>query len=213
VDDTLPLAPGLSLYRPNSDPSGCPSWCASHKTIATLEHEIIAAGDPSRECFHFDDRACQQFSTGVLSTEPRCYFLGAITPAIPYFEGRRCVPRSIMHYNIGLSCTGNSECYMGEPFGTSLVRLNVAQANSTIMQSGHHWRADVGYTTGVEDTIRSLMHCLFPVQPCADPTAEACEAFERQWDGGSAGYADFARFGRACIPAEDGSGTFFIRRR
>jgi hypothetical protein len=66
VLNTAPLASGLSLYRPNADPIGCPSWCASHKTIAMLEQEVIAAGDPSRECFDFDDRTCQQFSTGVL---------------------------------------------------------------------------------------------------------------------------------------------------
>jgi hypothetical protein len=58
-----------------------------------------------------------------------------------------------------------------------------------------------------------LVHCMFPVQPCAVSMVEACEAFERRWNGTSEGYADFAQFGRVCIPAEDGSGTFFIRRR
>jgi hypothetical protein len=71
----------------------------------------------------------------------------------------------------------------------------------------------VGYTKAVEEPIRMLVHCMFPVQPCAVSMVEACEAFERRWNGTSEGYADFAQFGRVCIPAEDGSGTFFIRRR
>lgn len=55
----------------------------------------------------------------------------------------------------------------------------------------------LGYTEPVESTLRSLMHCMFPVT-CSGYDDDACADVLSPWSGAVAGHVSFTERGAAC---------------
>ncbi len=171
-------------FSMNSDEIGCPSWCDSYQDINAVETSLASS------CWTLGAAACQG--------DRLCWYVGGISPEVPYFQDKSCIPKAIRGYDIGVQCMGNSRCYIGAPWGTTdQVYLNVAQPNSSIMQSFHASPTAPGFSTAVEESLRTQMECMFPLT-CYRYDYATCNAFQSRWDGSDPRNVAFAKFGNAC---------------
>lgn len=186
------VSPIATSFRYNSDELGCPRWCAAHKDVYQVEGEVASA------CWSLDRESCQ--------ADNDCWYIGhdAIDYDISqYFHEKTCIPKNISRHNIGIDCEGNAGCYIGAPRGTSQnVYLNVAQPSGTAMMSMHGNAAD-GFTTPVENLIRTQINCMFPLS-CHNYDFEACHSFQEQWGG---------MFGEYILGCEKLGNSVYVRRR
>ena len=187
------ISPRETSYRFNNDEIGCPRWCTSSKDVYQVESESDSA------CWDLDKAACQDNKS--------CWYLSndELSYEIPsYFEEKTCIPKNITRQNIGIDCDGNAGCYIGAPDGTrGEVYLNVAQPSGIIMQS-FHGNAAEGFTTPVENEIRTQLQCMFPLT-CHNYDFEKCNKFQEDWRH------LFGDFISAC--EETSYGTQIYRRR
>jgi hypothetical protein len=159
-----------------ADPSTA-NWCASSLTV----DQLITAmqGDQSYACWSMSPAQCGASSA-------TCHDIRGQN--IPYFGAHTCVPKSVVHYDIGIGCLPQSGCYIGIAYGGGIVALDVAQPSVPVMHSTHNVLDShyfPGYGGAVEAQIRTMLDCFFDTTGCASYDYATCQAFQDKWDGGA----------------------------
>jgi hypothetical protein len=181
--------------------AGCGQWCGGTQPVSWLVGQM--SGDRDSVCWSMTTPlGCER--PGGLAV---CRWIGEL-PAIPYWGSYKCIPASASRYDIGVNCSafGNHGCYPLAPKGTSGgAIMDVLQPSGSIMQSGHTSPGVPGFTSHIENYLKDILDCVFPVSACQAPAAR-CTNLIAQYGTPGSGYKAFLQNARAC---ENG----FIRRR
>ncbi len=192
-------------YYPNVDAIGCPEWCADHLSIDELREEMHYEDNIS-PCWKYSQSSCEDHES--LESPHQCLWLGDLSDeAFEYYHPYECIPASIVGYSIGIDCRGNSGCYLGVPQGAAIA-VNRGIPGGTIMGAGgrdserniqgyeHTSPIAQGFTTPIEDHVRDVMDCVFPLS--CDNYPPRCIGFVNKWGNASNGFQTFAEYGNGC---------------
>jgi hypothetical protein len=206
---------GFQSFALNSVPIGCAdpasgNWCSSYIDVNQLKGRMASNNDPFNVCWSRPNTlaGCEvDEQPGTPGMQSKCHFLGKYGGTVsPYYGTYRCVPKTIVNYNIGNNCS----CYIGG--GTNNPDLHVAQPHALVMASMHgcnpleatipHCDPNFnpptpGYHPGVASQLNTLMNCVFPTS-CASYDYTSCAAFQSTWGTAGNGYLNFLSSANAC---------------
>ncbi len=194
-----------TAFYPNSDTIGCPSWCKGFLSVEELREEM-SLSERSSLCWDHDEAECDEHKS--LAGSQQCMRIGHLSKeTTDYYYPYKCVPRSLVRYNIGLDCEGNSGCFIGVPQGNG-IGANRAVPGGSIMGAGVRGVDSVfsgsermlpvanGFTTPIEEHIRDIMDCMFPVS--CDNYPARCVGFVDKWGSQDNDLRTFAELGNGC---------------